>query len=206
MFYLVKTPFVLQKLYPHCLWEVKTTEKALFLTFDDGPTPEVTAFVLAELKKYQAAATFFCIGKNVSRHFKIYKQLIAAGHKPGNHTFNHLNGWKTGDKDYLADVGAAAEIIDSGLFRPPYGRISNFKVRALEGDRFKLKTVMWTVLSGDFDERITAERCYQNVIKNAKRGSIVVFHDSVKAFSKLQVVLPRVLEFFSTRGFQFKSL
>ena len=129
MFYLVKTPTLLRKLYPHCLWEVKTTENTLYLTFDDGPTPEVTPYVLSELKKYHAKATFFCIGKNVRDHFDIYKQIIVEGHKPGNHSFNHINGWKTADKAYLADIGEAAKIIDSELFRPPYGRTTEIVAR-----------------------------------------------------------------------------
>jgi peptidoglycan-N-acetylglucosamine deacetylase len=206
MFYFVKTPGLLKKLHPQCLWEIKTKENVLYLTFDDGPTPEVTSFVLNELKKYSAKATFFCIGKNVKEHFEIYEQMISDGHKPGNHTFNHLNGWKTNDKKYLEDIEEAAKVIDSDLFRPPYGKITNFKIRALQGERFKLRTIMWDVLSADFDITISPENCYLNVINNAKPGSIIVFHDSMKAFTRLEYALPRVLNFFSEKDFQFKVL
>ena len=206
MFYFVKTPWLLKKLYPECIWEVKTTEKNLYLTFDDGPQPQATSFVLHELKKYNAKATFFCIGKNVKEYFEIYKEIISEGNKPGNHTFNHLNGWKTNDKKYLEDILQAANLIDSDLFRPPYGKITKFQLKALKGEKFKLKTVMWNVLSGDFDEKITPENCYLNVMNNTGPGSIIVFHDSLKALPRLQYALPRVLEYFTEKGFQFKII
>ncbi|HEY5407713.1 MAG TPA: polysaccharide deacetylase family protein [Ginsengibacter sp.] len=206
MFYLVKTPALIKKLYPECIWEVKTSENVLYLTFDDGPTPDVTSYVLDELKKHNAKGTFFCIGKNVKEHFDIYKRIISEGHKPGNHTFNHLNGWKTGDKKYLDDIKEAADIIDSEFFRPPYGRITKFQLKALQGENFKLRTVMWNVLSGDFDIKISPENCYLNVIKNVQQGSIIVFHDSLKAFPRLEYALPRVLKYFSEKGYQFKIL
>lgn len=206
MFYFVKTPSILKKLYPECLWDVKSGEDIMYLTFDDGPTPEVTSFVLDELKKHNAKATFFCVGENVKRNFDVYKKIICNGHKPGNHTYSHLNGWKTSDQKYLDDVKEAANIIDSELFRPPFGRITKFKLRALQGEKFRLKTIMWDVLSGDFDKGTSPENCYLNVIKNARSGSIIVFHDSIKAFSRLQYALPRVLNFFSEKGFQFKCL
>jgi len=206
MFYFVKTPVLIKKLYPECLWDIKTPENIVYLTFDDGPTPQVTPFVLDELRKYNCKATFFCIGKNVKEYFDIYKQIISDGHKPGNHTFNHLNGWKTDDKKYLEDIKEAANIIDSELFRPPYGRITKFQLKALQEERFKLKTIMWDVLSGDFDVKVSYENCYLNVVKNVKPGSIIVFHDSVKAFPRLEYTLPRVLNFFSEKGFQFKII
>ncbi len=206
MFYLVKTPALIKKLYPECLWEVKTGENIIYLTFDDGPTPDVTNYVLDELKKYNAKATFFCIGKNVKEHFEIYKRIIDEGHKPANHTFNHLNGWKTDDRKYLEDIKQAAGIIDSEYFRTPYGRITKFQLKALQGENFKLKTVMWSILSGDFDVKISAENCYLNVIRNVKPGSIIVFHDSLKAFPRLEYTLPRVLNFFSENGFRSKIL
>ena len=206
MFYLVKTPSLLKKLYPECIWNMETKENEIYLTFDDGPHPQVTQFVLDELKKFNAKATFFCIGKNVKEHFNIYKQIISEGHRPGNHTFNHLNGWKTADKKYLDDIKQAADIIDSPFFRPPYGRATKFQMKALQEDKFQLKTIMWDVLSGDFDEKITPENCYLNVVKYAKAGSIIVFHDSLKALPRLQYALPLVLRFFSEKGFVFKVL
>ena len=206
MFYFVKTPVLIKKLYPECLWDVKTTENIVYLTFDDGPTPQVTPFVLDLLRKYKAKATFFCIGKNVKEYFDIYKQVISDGHKPGNHTFNHLNGWKTDDKKYLEDIKEAANIIDSEFFRPPYGRITKFQLKVLREEKFKLKTIMWDVLSGDFDVKVSFENCYLNVVNNVEPGSIIVFHDSVKAFPRLEYTLPRVLNFFSEKGFQFKII
>jgi peptidoglycan-N-acetylglucosamine deacetylase len=206
MFYFVKTPWLLKKIYPGCTWEVEAPGKDIYLTFDDGPHPLATPFVLQELEKYHAKATFFCLGKNVKDYFEIYKQIISASHKPGNHTFNHLNGWKTPDKKYLEDILQAANIIDSDLFRPPYGKITKFQLKALRGEKFNLKTIMWNVLSGDFDEKITPENCYLNVINNAGPGSIIIFHDSSKALPRLQYALPRVLEYFTEKGFQFKII
>jgi peptidoglycan-N-acetylglucosamine deacetylase len=206
MIYFVKTPWVLKKLYPGCKWEFKTSEKIIYLTFDDGPHPRATPFVLQELKKYHAKATFFCTGKNVKEYFDIYKQMIYDGHKPGNHTYNHLNGWKTTDKKYLEDIQEAANLIDSDLFRPPYGKITKFQIKALQGEKFKLKIIMWNVLSGDFDEKITPENCYLNVMNNTGPGSIIVFHDSLKALPRLQYALPRMLEYFTEKGFQFKII
>ena len=206
MFYLVKTPSLLKKLYPECIWNIETKENEIYLTFDDGPHPQITQFVLDELKKYNAKATFFCIGKNVKEHFDVYKQMVLEGHKPGNHTFHHLNGWKTDDKKYFDDIKEAADIIDSKFFRPPYGRITKFQIKALKGESLRMKTVMWDVLSGDFDEKVTPENCYLNVVKHAKPGSVIVFHDSLKALPRLQYTLPLVLRFFTKKGFKFKAL
>ena len=206
MFYLVKSPWLLRKIYPECTWNIITDEKVLYLSFDDGPHPEATSFVLNTLKQYDARATFFCVGKNVKEYFAVYKQVLSEGHKPGNHTFDHLNGWKTKDKEYLQNIAKASAIIDSDLFRPPYGKVTRFQLKALKGERFNLKTIMWDVLSGDFDTSIKPENCYLNVINNAKPGSIIVFHDSMKALPALQYTLPKVLKYFSEKGFQFKTL
>jgi peptidoglycan/xylan/chitin deacetylase (PgdA/CDA1 family) len=206
MFYLVKSPWILKKYFSECTWNIKTNEKILYLTFDDGPHPEVTPFVLEQLKNYNAKATFFCVGKNVKAYFEIYKQIIGDRHQPANHTFNHLNGWKTKDKIYLDDIEKAAQIIDTNLFRPPYGRITKFQIKVLQQKKVSLKTVMWDVLSGDFDTSIKPESCYLNVVNNAEPGSIIVFHDSLKAFPNLQYTLPTVLKYYSEKGFQFKSL
>lgn len=206
MFYLKKSPWLIKKIYPNCIWNIKTDEKILYLTFDDGPHPQATPFVLEQLKKYNAKATFFCIGKNVKENFGIYRQMISEGHRPGNHTYNHLNGWKTKDKKYIEDIAQAAKIIDSNIFRPPYGRITSFQIKTIAAGNLKLKTIMWEVLSGDFDPSISAENCYLNVTNNAKEGSIVVFHDSQKSFEVLQQTLPRVLQFYTEKGFQFKVL
>lgn len=205
MFYLVKTPWWLKKLYPGCTWQMPAGEKKLYLSFDDGPHPLATPFVLNELKKYQAKATFFCIGKNVLEQPVIYRQIIEEGHQVGNHTFNHLNGWKTADGTYLENVSKAKKYIDSNLFRPPYGKATKFQLRVISSGQ-QLLPVMWTVLSGDFDPALTKENCLSNVLRHSGDGSIIVCHDSEKAFDKLQYVLPRVLEFFSEKGFGFNRI
>jgi len=206
MLYLKKTPWILKRLYPKRIWKIKTDEKILYLTFDDGPHPDATTFVLEQLKNYNANATFFCIGKNVKENFSVYHEIISAGHKVGNHTFHHLNGWKTDDKTYLEDIEEAAKIIESNLFRPPYGRITRFQEKAISGERLHLTTVMWDVLSGDFDPSVSGENCFLNVINNAKSGSIIVFHDSMKAFSAVKYALPLILQYYSQNGFQFHVL
>ena len=205
MFYLVKTPWWLKMLYPGCTWQMPAGEKKLYLSFDDGPHPVATPFVLKELKKYRAKATFFCIGKNVLEQPAIYRQIIEEGHQVGNHTFNHLNGWKTADGSYLENVSKAKKYIDSNLFRPPYGRATKFQLRLI-GSGQQLLPVMWTVLSGDFDPGLTKEKCLSNVLRHSGDGSIIVCHDSEKAFDKLQYVLPEVLEFFSEKGFSFHKI
>lgn len=206
MFYLKKTPWLFQKIFPERIWKIDTDEKIIYLTFDDGPHPEATLFVLEELKKYNAKATFFCVGKNVKENFEVYQKIISDGHKPGNHTYSHLNGWKTNDKIYIEDVAKAAKIIDSDLFRPPYGRITNFQMKALRGNKLHLRTVMWDVLSGDFDPAVTGDDCYLNVVNNAKPGSIVVFHDSLKSLATLQYALPRLLKYYSENEYNFHVL
>ena len=206
MFYFVKNPFWFKYLYSKCIWGIDTNEKKLYLTFDDGPHPIITSFVLDELKKYNAKATFFCIGNNVSKFPEIYKRIIDDGHAVGNHTCNHLNGWKTKDEVYLDDIAEAKKIIDSDFFRPPYGRITRFQLKQLFSDRFKLKTIMWSVLSGDFDTKISKEQCHQNVVVNAGIGSIIVFHDSEKANERMSYALPKVLKYFSEKGYQFEKI
>lgn len=203
MFYFVKTPAWLTWLYPQCTWQMPSDKKIIYLTFDDGPHPEVTPFVLNELKKYDAKATFFCIGKNVAAYPSLYAMLAEEGHRTGNHTYDHLNGWKTTDEVYLDNINHAKRLIGSSLFRPPYGRIGRSQLRKLSKE---MQVVMWTVLSGDFDQSISPEKCLLNVTSNADNGSVVVFHDSEKAFSKLRFVLPRVLEFYSEKGYMFRAL
>ncbi|MGB3005281.1 MAG: polysaccharide deacetylase family protein [Chitinophagaceae bacterium] len=202
MNYFIKTPWWLKKVYPNRIWSIDTNEKNIYLTFDDGPHPVVTTFVLDELAKYNAKASFFCIGKNVQSFPEIYNRIITEGHRVGNHTQNHLNGWETNNEPFLADVSEASKYIQSDLFRPPYGRIRSAQVKELKN----YKIVMWDVLSGDFDESLSKEKCLQNVIRKTSNGSIVVFHDSEKAFQRLKYVLPLVLDFFRDSGYSFKSI
>jgi peptidoglycan/xylan/chitin deacetylase (PgdA/CDA1 family) len=206
--YFIKTPWWLRKLYASYLWRVPTKEKILYLTFDDGPHPAITPFVLEELEKYQASATFFCIGKNVAAWPAVYRQVLDAGHKVGNHSYYHLNGWKTADEKYLEDIAAAARYIDSALFRPPYGRITSFQAKNLPAvlNHEHAKVVMWDVLSADFDVQLSPQKCAEHVLFHARPGSIVVFHDSEKAFPRLRESLPMVLHFFAQQGYQFKNL
>jgi peptidoglycan-N-acetylglucosamine deacetylase len=206
MFYLVRTPNWLQKIFSKYIWKIKTTDKAIFLSFDDGPHPTYTPFVLNELKKYNAKATFFCIGKNVQQYPDIYKQIIDGGHSVGNHTFNHLKGRKTNDTAYIENIHEAANLIDSKLFRPPYGSIKSFQAELLMQMSRPYKIIMWTILSGDFDIRITKERCLENVLFKTKAGDIVVFHDSEKASVRMCHALPAMLEHFSNAGYYFDKI
>ena len=213
--YLVTTPKLLRTYYPSFLiWDIATTNKVVYLTFDDGPHPTITPFVLATLQQFSAKATFFCIGKNVVDHPTIYNQILLQGHAVGNHTFNHFNGWQTSAYHYIKDISLASKSIASGLFRPPYGRISKRQVNELIGNQLlsissplpTYKIIMWSVLSGDFDTKLSSQQCLQNVLNNAKEGSIVVFHDSEKAFERMAFALPKVLEHFSKLGYRFEVI
>lgn len=206
MFYFVKTPWWLQKIYHEAIWKAGGKEHQVYLTFDDGPHPRITPYVLDCLKQYQAKATFFCIGNNVRKYPAIYHQVIEAGHRVGNHTEHHLNGWKATDEKYLQDIAAAAGVIDSNLFRPPYGRIRKSQLKRLADLTPAMKTIMWDVLSGDFDLKLNSDQCIRNVIRHTSPGSIIVFHDSEKAFPRLEKTLPAVLENLSKRGFRFDVL
>lgn len=206
MFYLVKTPWWISKwIYPAYTWRLPAGQKKIYLSFDDGPHPEATPFVLDTLQQYQARASFFCIGKNVAAYPELYKRILLEGHAVGNHTQNHYNGWKTADADYLANIKEAAQYIDSKLFRPPYGRITRFQAKQVQ-ERLGLRIVMWSVLSGDFDVELDPRSCSKNVQKNAGDGSIIVFHDSEKAMPRMTYALPGVLEYFSARGFSFDKI
>jgi peptidoglycan/xylan/chitin deacetylase (PgdA/CDA1 family) len=204
--YVVKIPFFVPYVYPKRLWHLSREKKTIYLTFDDGPIPVLTPWVLNELKKYNAKATFFCIGKNIEENAEIFKRLIVEGHAVGNHTHNHLNARITTDSAYLENVEMAQKWFerDSVLFRPPYGQLSAVKAKRLEEKGYKI--IMWDVLSGDFDQTITEQECLENVIKNTENGSVVIFHDSVKAEKNLRYVFPRVLAHFSENGFAFEAI
>ncbi len=202
--YFVKTPFWLKSIFSSYTWDIQTADKELYLTFDDGPHPVATPFVLQQLTDFNAKGSFFCLGKNVLEYPAIYRDIIEGGHTVGNHTHNHLNGWKTAHDAYVDNVDQASAYIASGFFRPPYGRISNRAGKSLQKKGFKI--IMWDVLSGDFDRQLSPESCRRNVIEKAGNGSIIVFHDSEKAFPNLKYVLPQVLDHFSAAGFAFKGL
>jgi len=204
--YPVKTPWLLKKLYPQLVWDVNHDSRCIYLTFDDGPIPIVTPFVLNILKQYNARATFFCIGDNVRKHPEVFQQVKADGHVVGNHTYNHLDGWKTNNETYLENFLLADELIGSNLFRPPYGRIKKSQVKLLNEAKPGLQIIMWNVLSGDFDISLKPEKCLDNVIKNTSPGDIVLFHDSLKAFNRLEYVLPKAMEVWSKDGYVFKTL
>lgn len=197
------TPFFIIRLFKSLVWHGDRNKKTIYLTFDDGPTPEITPWVLDLLEKYDAKATFFCLGRNAERHEDIYKQILTAGHQVGNHTYSHLKGWRTGAKTYIQDADLAALHIQSGLFRPPYGRINRLQAKYLSK---KYRIVMWDVLSHDYNRRLPARMCFRNVVRHTRNGSIVVFHDSQKAWKNLSYVLPLYLEHFKSKGYRFESL
>jgi peptidoglycan-N-acetylglucosamine deacetylase len=203
-----RTPFFLPFLYPKLVWRMPADKKELYLTFDDGPVPGPTEFVLDELKKVSANATFFCIGDNIRKHPDVFKKILSAGHAIGNHTFNHLNGWKTKNSDYLRNISQFEELLSKvscplpTLFRPPYGRITPSQVKALQ----RYRIIMWDVLTKDYDHALPENRCLQNSITATRSGSIIVFHDSFKAEKNLRFVLPKFLHYFSENGYIFKSV
>jgi peptidoglycan/xylan/chitin deacetylase (PgdA/CDA1 family) len=187
-------------------WYKSRSEKYVYITFDDGPIPVVTPYVLNTLKKFNCKATFFCIGDNVDKYSSILADVISEGHTIGNHTYNHLKGWKSSDKDYIENVIKGSTLTSTRIFRPPYGRIKKSQIKAIKIQNPTTEIIMWDVLSGDFDERISKEQCVRNVLRHCKNGSIIVFHDSLKAFRILEYALPLVLENLSEQGFQFKTL
>lgn len=204
--YLVKTPHLIKLIFRNWVWSFSKKEKALYVTFDDGPTPEVSEWTLNELKKHQAKATFFCIGKNVAQHPKLYQKIIDQGHSIGNHTHNHLNGLKTTTAAYIDNIAKAEVTLQNNkkLFRPPYGKFKRSQAQKLRKKGYKI--IMWDVLSADFDTTISPEKCLENVIRYTDNGSIIVFHDSIKARKNLYFTLPKILEYYTEKGYIFKSI
>lgn len=203
-----KTPFFAPYIYPRLLWKVKTSEKVIYLTFDDGPIPNLTPWVLDILKEFDAKATFFCVGENIKKHAEIFHRLLEEGHRVGNHTQHHLNGKKTSLEDYLADALACdeamkAESVSTDLFRPPYGRLTNVQRKQL----IQQKTiVMWDVLTQDYDQALDPNLILKRSIAATDKGSVVVFHDNLKAERNLKAVLPEYLSHFKKVGYRFEAL
>ena len=196
---IARPPKIITRLMPRFIWELPGDGNKVYLTFDDGPTPDVTQRVLEYLKEFKARATFFCLGRNVDHYPDIYRQILDEGHAAGNHTYSHLKGWGSSNKNYFDDIRLARYHIDSNLFRPPYGRIKSSQATEI------LKTysiIMWSVLSIDYNRHVSGERCAKNVTENARPGSIIVFHDSAKARKNVYYALPKVLEYFSEKGYE----
>jgi len=201
--YLTNTPFFLRWYYPEVTWNRTRKEKKIFLTFDDGPIPEITPWILDLLDKYNLKATFFCVGENILKHPEIFNRLKSSGHRIGNHTFNHLKGWETEDEHYLDNVEKCFELTQTTLFRPPYARARKTQIKQLKN---KYELIYWDVLSGDFDLNLAPEKCLKNVIKYTKNGSIIVFHDNIKAIPRVQYALPRFIEYALNQGYEFATL
>jgi len=223
-----KTPGFVKSLFPNFIWNIDTEKKELYLTFDDGPTPEITNWVLETLNDFDAKATFFCIGNNIEKYPDIFQKIITEGHSIGNHTYNHLKGWKHKTKDYVKDVIRTQYLINSKiqkpntttsignsgnlgfknwdlkLFRPPYGKLKNKQSKKIL--EFGYQIILWDVLSYDWDNSVSEETCFHNITSGAKEGSIIVFHDSIKASRNLKHVLPKVLKYYSEKGFSFKNI
>lgn len=208
-FYWIKTSWIVKQIFSNYIWDVSDVvkDKTVYLTFDDGPIPEITPWVLNELKKHQVKATFFCIGENIEKNPEIFQKVISEGHSIGNHTFNHWNGWKTKTAAYIANATLCEETIQKNsnfnskptLFRPPYGKIKIAQSRKLKELGYKI--IMWDVLSADFDTSVPQEKCLENVLSNVEHGSIIVFHDSLKAFKNLAYVLPKTLAYLKENNF-----
>ena len=210
--YWVKTHRLIKKLFSGFVWDIPNNSKTVYLTFDDGPTPEITEWVLDVLKQHGVKATFFCIGNNINNNPEIFKKVIEGGHTIANHTYNHLNGWKTDNNRYFENIDATEKAIEANggnrafkkLFRPPYGRMK--RLQAAEVRRRGYRIIMWDVLSADFDKTITPEQCLQNVIRNTRDGSVIIFHDSVKAFPNVEHALPEAIKYLKEKGFKFEAI
>lgn len=212
--YWVKTNAFIRKLFSNYIWLLPNNDKKIYLTFDDGPIPEITEWILEELRIHNAKATFFCIGKNVEANPELFEKIVTQGHSIGNHTHNHLNGWKSNTSDYLENfqdcektLARCSEKLNYALpkfFRPPYGKIKKSQAKKIKNKGYKI--IMWDIVSGDFDRNISQEKCLNNIIKNIEAGSIVVFHDSLKAYRNLKYALPKVLAYLQDNNFKCVQL
>jgi peptidoglycan/xylan/chitin deacetylase (PgdA/CDA1 family) len=201
--YFIKTPYIVKLFYPSVIWKVKDNQKNIYVTFDDGPDEKITPEVLDLLDEYNAKATFFCVGEKVKENAPIYHQILEQGHSVGNHSYHHLKGRKTNNKEYLINVNEAKKVIDSSFFRPPYGSFNFRQIQALKKD---FKIVLWSVLPGDFDNKISKEKVLERAIKHSGAGSIIVFHDNNKFREKMLFALTGFLEHYKSMGYNFKPL
>jgi len=199
----IQFPDILRPFLGKLLWRKKSSEKVIYVTFDDGPVPEVTPRVLDMLDEYNLKATFFCVGENVEKYPELYNDILRRGHKTGNHTYNHLKGISVSTEDYVANVKKAAGLIDSRLFRPPYGRINFRQKQAL---RKEYEIVMWDLITQDYNKNLSPNNILQNIKRYSRNGSLVVFHDSIKAERNMLTVLPRAIEYWNSRGYRFEVL
>ena len=203
MFFGAKTPKLFQALFPTLVWKNATNEKKVWLTFDDGPTAEITPFVLDTLLFYNVKATFFCLGKQMVKHPEILQRITAEGHSIGNHSYSHPNGFTTCTKKYLKDIEKWRQIIpETKLFRPPFGKIFPWQIAKLKKE---YKIIMWDVLAWDFDKNTSKEKCFLNVVNNVGSGSIILLHDNKKAQENLQYALPKIIEALKERRFAFSA-
>ena len=208
--YFFKTPKLLEILYPEALWHGDRKEKKLYLTFDDGPVPGVTDYILEVLSDLDVKATFFCVGENIKKNPDVFKRIVQEKHEIGNHTYNHLNGWAVRDQDYLRNIQLCDDMIRKytgedhiKLFRPPYGKIRRKILRRI---RQEYKVIMWDVLSYDFSKDITAERSLFNSSKYTRNGSIIIFHDSNKTFEKLKLIISQYVLYFKNKNYEFCNI
>lgn len=201
--YFVQSPFFLKWYLPEVTWNKSRQEKTIYLTFDDGPIPEVTPWILDTLKNHQVKATFFCVGENIVKHPRIFERLLAEGHQVGNHTFNHLKGWDYPVEEYIENVYKCQQYTKSKLFRPPFARAKKSQIKILKE---KFDIIYWDVLSGDFDTNLKPQQCLKNILKHTQNGSIIVLHDNIKAIPRLKYVLPKILEHYRKEGYSFNTL
>lgn len=199
----VRPIFILNYIYPKAIWRKEKEKNNIYLTFDDGPIPEITPWILDCLKEYQVKATFFCVGENIKKHPEIFNRILAEGHAVGNHTYNHLRGWDSEDQIYFQNIEKCEKLTNSRLFRPPYGRAKKSQMKVLAQD---YKIIMWDVLTGDYDPKISPEQCYKNCVNYTRKGSIIVFHDNIKAINNVKYALPKSIEQLLRKGYRFKTL
>lgn len=199
----IRFPDILRPFLGKLTWRRSFSSKVIYITFDDGPIPEVTPAVLDILDEYKVKATFFCVGENVQKHPEVYAEVLRRGHKTGNHTYNHLKGFNVSSEEYVNNISKAAELIDSKLFRPPYGRIT-FKQRNLLQDKYEI--IMWDLITHDYNKRFTPDRILRKIKRYTRNGSIVVFHDSIKSRNNMLTALPNAIEFWNSKGYRFGLL